>query len=107
MLITLIIVSVVCWILGFVVNGFSLYNILIVIPTIMFSVRKVGIHVKMSNIVAIECVLLFFSIVFQLIFKSFVWWQFLLGLLLRLIFICIVWYDDTVYVYVSEEKKKT
>lgn len=107
MLTTLIIVSVVCWILGFFVNGFTLYNFLIAIPTIMFSVRKVGIHVKMSNIVAVECVMLFFSIVFMLIFKNFVWWKFLIGILLRIIFLCIVIYDDSVYVYVSEERKKT
>lgn len=107
MLTTLIIVSFVCWILGFVVNGFTLYNFMVVIPTIMFSVRKVGFHVKMGNIIATECLILFFSIVFMLIFKSFIWWKFLLGILFRVIFLCIVAYDDTVYVYVNEERKKS
>lgn len=102
----LIIASFVLWIGGFFINGFNLYNILLIIPTVMFAVRKFGIHVKMSNIIALEVVLLFFKVVFALIFHKFILWRFLVGLLLRGIFFGLVIYDDTVYVYVNEEKKK-
>lgn len=30
----------------------------------------------------------------------------ILTVVIRIIFVCVVLYDDTVYVYVSEEKKK-
>lgn len=102
----LIITAYILWIAGFFVNGFGLYNILLVIPTTMFAVRKVGIHVKMSNIIALECVLLFFKLVFALILHKLVIWKLLVGLLLRAIFFGIVIYDDTTFVYVSEERKK-
>lgn len=107
MLSTLIIISGITWILGFFVNGFTLYQIMTVIPVIMFCVRKFGIHAKQSNIIACEVGFMFASIVWRLIFSKFVLWKFLLTLLLRIIFIGVVIYDDTVYVYKQEERKKT
>lgn len=106
MLITFIIVAAICWLLGFFVNGFCVYNIALIIPTIMFAVRKIGIHIKFSNICTCEGLFLFASIVFRCIFGSFRWIPLLLGILLRVIFLGVVLYDDTVYVYVSEERKK-
>lgn len=102
----LIITSLICWIIGFFINGFSLYNVLIIIPTLMFSVRKVGIHVKYGHIIAVECLLLFFSIAYRLMFHKFHIIRCLLGILVRIIFIIICIYDDIVYVYVSEERKR-
>lgn len=102
----LIITCVLCWLGGFFINGFTLYQILLIVPTIMFSVRKVGIHIKMSNILVPEIMFLFFSIVWRLLFKKFILWKFLVSMVLRIIFICIIVYDDTVYVYKQEERKK-
>lgn len=102
----LIVTSLTLWIAGFFVNKFTLYQVMIVIPTVMFSVRKVGIHLKPSSIITAEIMFLFFSTVWKLLFHKFVLWRFLLSILLRVIFICIVMYDDTVFIYKQEERKK-
>lgn len=106
MLTTFIIVAFVCWILGFVINGFTLYGVSLIIPTLMFSARKVGIHIKYGNIIAAEVLLLFFSLVWRLLFHKFYVVKFLLSILVRAVFLIICIYDDTVFVYVNEERKK-
>jgi hypothetical protein len=106
MLTVFIIIGFACWAAGFVINGFTLYAVLCLAPTIMFALRKFDIHVKMSHILATEIILLFFSITLRLIFHKFFLVKFLLTLLVRAIFIGIVAYDDHAYVYVSEERKK-
>lgn len=106
MLASLIVTSLILWIVGFFINGFCLYNFMLLIPTIMFAVRKVGIHVKYGNIVATEILMLFFSITWRLLFHNFSIIEFLLTIIIRIVFICVVIYDDTVFVYVSEERKK-
>ena len=106
MLKTLIIISFISWLAGFIPNGLCLYNIMLLIPTIMFSVRKIGMHVKQSNIFATELLLLFFSFMWRLLFHKLEWLRFIIGIIIRLIFVVIVIYDDATYVYVSEEKKK-
>lgn len=105
MLTTFIIVSFITWIVGFFINGFTLYNVLIIVPTVMFSLRKVGIHCSMGSIIGAELLMLFFSIMWRLIFHKFELLRFILALIVRIIFICIVVYDETMFVYVSEEKK--
>ena len=107
MLSTLIIIAVLTWIGGFFLNGFTLYNIMVIVPIIMFSVRKFGIHMKMSSIVASEVGFLFASTVWRLLFGKFILWKFLVTILIRAIFIIVVVYDDTVYIYKQEERKKT
>ena len=106
MLTTLIIISFVCWIAGFIPNGICLYNFMLLIPTIMFSVRKVGIHIKQSNIFITEGLFLFFSFMWRMLFDKFGLLSFIFGILIRLVFIIVVIYDDATYVYVSEERKK-
>ena len=106
MLNTLIIVSAILWIGGFFINGFTVYQILLIIPTIMFAMRKFGIHIKLANILLVEFFFLFASTVWRLIFHKAILWRWLVSLLIRIIFFCIIIYDDTVYVYVTEEKKK-
>lgn len=102
----LIIVSFLCWIAGFFINGFTLYSVLLIIPTVMFALRKFAIHIGLANIVTAEVLLLFFSVVWKLIFHKFALLKFILTLVVRLIFIILVIYDDTVFVYVSEERKR-
>lgn len=106
MLNTLIIISFVTWIAGFFVNGFTLYNVMILVPTILFSIRKIGIHIGMSSIVTSEVMFLVFSVLWRLLFNKFSILGFILTILIRAIFLGIVIYDDTVYVYISEEKKR-
>lgn len=106
MLTALIIVSAICWLAGFFINGFTIYNVALIVPTIMFALRKVGIHVKFGNIIACEILFLFFSVVWRLMFHKFALIKFMISILVRAVFLCIVIYDDTAYVYVSEERKK-
>jgi hypothetical protein len=106
MLTGFIIVAFICWILGFVVNGFTFYNVMLLIPTIMFSARKFGIHCKLGNILTAEILFLFFSTCWRLLFNGFTLKLFIIGLILRIIFVCIIVYDDSVYVYVQEERKR-
>lgn len=106
MLIGLIVTSLTLWIIGFLINGICLYNFMLLIPTIMFVVRKVGMHIKYGNIVVAELLILFFSVAWRLLFHNFSVIAFLLCVIVRIIFICVVIYDDTVFVYVSEERKK-
>ena len=106
MLIVLICVAIACYIAGFVINGFTLYSVLLILPTIMFAARKVGIHIRMSNIITCEVIFVIFSLVWRLIFHKFALARFILSIVVRLIFIAVVVYDDTAYVYVSEERKK-
>jgi hypothetical protein len=106
MLTGFIITAFVCWIVGFFINGFSLYNVLLIVPTLMFSARKIGIHVKFGNIVATEVLMLFFSLVWRCLFHKVHIIKLLLSILVRAVFLIICIYDDTVFVYVNEERKK-
>lgn len=101
----LIITSFICWIAGFFINGFTLYNVLLIIPTIMFALRKFGIHIELSKILAPEILFLFFSTAWKLLFKKYLFVPWLIAVVVRLIFLGLVIYDDTMYVYVQEEKR--
>ena len=106
MLSVLIIVMVVLWIAEFFVQGFCLYNITLIIPVLMFAVRKFGIYVKYGNAIAAECILLFFSVMWRLLFGHFDLVRFLICVLIRAVSLIIHAYDDTVYIYVNEERKR-
>ncbi len=102
---SLIIISYVCWILGFIVNGFTLYNVLVFITTTMFTIKKLGVFCKLKNIITWECVFLIFSTLWRLLFHKLVFTRLLLTVVIRLVFIAISVYDDKFYVYVSKEIK--
>ena len=106
MLRNLIILVFAFWIGGFFVNGLTLYNCMLLIPVIMFSIRKFGIHVKLGTICLVEILLLFFSTTWRLLFTDVVAWRYWVGLALRVLSILVAVYDDTVYVYVTEERKR-
>lgn len=105
MLTVLIVIAFVCFIAGFFINGFTLYTVLCIVPTVMFALRKVGIHVRQSNILTCEVMFLIFSLVWRLLFHKFALLKFILSIIVRLVFVGIVVYDDTMFVYISEEKK--
>lgn len=103
MLTGMIIAQFVVWILGFFVKGICLYNILLIIPTAMFAGRKIGFYKKWTSSLVVEVLLLLFSVVWSLLFHKFIWWKYLLILILRIISIGIIFYDDSVYLYIREE----
>lgn len=106
MLMVLIAIAFVCWIVGFLINGITLYSCMILVPTIMFSLRKIGIYIKGGSITTTEVLLLFFSVMWRLLFSNFHLVPFILTILVRAVFLVMVFYDDTAYVYVTEERKK-
>lgn len=106
MLNVLIIIVVICWIAEFFVNGFTFYNVMLVVPVLMFAGRKFDIHIKYANIITAECLLLFFSVMWRLIFGKFDLVRFIICVLIRAISCIVAIYDDTTYVYVKEERKR-
>lgn len=88
------------------VQGFNLWTIGAFISTLMFCGRKVGYFCKYQHLVTIEIVTGFITIVFQLVFKHFVLLQFIIMLILRLVFLGIALYDKVAYVYFQEIRRK-
>lgn len=104
MLTVLIAIVYGAWILGFVIDGLTIWNVLLFITTTMFAVRRFGIHVGMSHIVTLEVVFIIFTFLWRLLFNSLSIGWFLLLVFIRVIFIMIVFWDETQYVYIKEEK---
>lgn len=86
--------------------GFSLMTFTVVITTAMFAGRLFGYYCKLSTIVGIEGLSMFLTYTLKLILKSFTWKGFLFVFVFRLIFILIVNYDNSEFVYISEEKRR-
>lgn len=106
MLNVMIIIEFVLWLLGFFIRGkLTLYQVLLIIPVIMFALRKVGIKISAVNIIITEALFLFFSTVFTILFSSIDKVPYIICIVVRLLSIVIPIIDDTLYVYVTEERK--
>ena len=101
----MIILQVILWIIGFFVKGLCLYQVMLIVPVSMFAVRKFGLKISSIHIVVVEILFLFFSTVFTLLFGEFITSRYILSIILRVISCIIAIIDDTVYVYVTEERK--
>lgn len=102
----LMIVSVLDVILMFIINPHNLFTWVSIISTSTFLLRRVGVRVKHTKIIGAEFLLLFLCINVSLLFKTFSIVTYLLMILVRCIFYLVVWYDDTQYVYITEEIEK-
>lgn len=107
MLTVLIVIQFILWFAGFFVKGVSLYQLLLIVTPICFSLRKFGIKVGYGSIITIELILLFFSTTFTIMFSEIAVGRYIISLVIRLISIIIAIVDDTMYIYVTEERKKT
>lgn len=101
----MIIVQVILYILGFFIKGFSLYQLLLFIPVLLFSFRKFGVKIGCGTIITMEILFLFFSTVFTILFSEINVVKYVLSLILRVISVLVVILDDVLYVYVTEERK--
>lgn len=101
----MIAIQVLLWFAGFFVKGMSLYQILLIVPVSMFSFRKFGVKISSIHIVVVEILFLFFSTVMTLLFSSIDTPRYIINLLFRVISVIIAIIDDTLYVYVTEERK--
>ena len=106
MLNIMIIMQFILWLAGFFIRGkLTLYQILLIIPVSMFALRKVGIKISAVNIIITEILFLFFSTVFTILFSSIDKVPYIICIVVRLISIVIPIIDDTMFVYVTEERK--
>lgn len=102
----LAVISLLAWVGVIWFKGFTLYSFALILPTILFLVRKFGYFVKLKNILICEGMFLFLSITWTFIFGEMYAKTYLITILFRILFILVVLYDDKVYVYVTEERKK-
>lgn len=106
MLNVMIVIEFVLWLIGFFIRGkLTLYQVLLIVPVVMFALRKVGIKISAVTIVVTEILFLFFSTVFTILFSSIDKGPYIACIVVRVISIIIPIIDDTLYVYVTEERK--
>lgn len=106
MLKIMILIQFVLWVAGFFIRGkLTLYQLMLIIPVMMFALRKVGIKISAVNIIITEILFLFFSTVFTILFSSIDKVQYFICVGVRVLSIIIPIIDDTLYVYVTEERK--
>lgn len=106
MLNIMIIIQVLLWLAGFFIRGkLTLYQLLLIVPVIMFALRKVGIKISAVNIIITEILFLFFSTIFTILFSSIDKVPYFICIGVRVVSIIIPIIDDTLYVYVTEERK--
>lgn len=102
----MIIIQFVLWLAGFFIRGkLTLYQMLLIIPVVMFALRKVGIKISAVNIIITEILFLFFSTVFTILFSSIDKTPYIICIIVRIISLIIPVIDDWLYVYVTEERK--
>lgn len=104
-LIIMIILMTIIWIIGFFVKGFCFYQVMLVIPVLMFACRKFGVKISSVHIIVVEVLFLFFSTVFTILFSEINGARYVISLLLRILSCLIAVIDDTLYIYVTEERK--
>ena len=101
----MIIAQIILWIAGFFVKGFCLYQLVLIVPVVLFAIRKFGIKIGCSHIIVCEVLFLFFSTIFTILFSEINTARYVISLLLRVASILIAVLDDTMYIYVTEERK--
>lgn len=99
-------ISILSWVGAVYIKGFGLYTFSLLLPTILFLVRKFGYFISFKNIVISEGMFLFLSLTWNFIFATVSIKSYLLLVIVRAVFLLTVLYDDKVYVYVTEERKK-
>lgn len=99
----LCIIEILLSVIGFMINPYILLSIYGVIPTLMFCSRRLGILVSFPKIRNTEITGDVIIIILGLIFHKLTWVKFLGWLAIRVIFLLIVYYDDTHYLYIEED----
>lgn len=102
----LIAASIGLWCCMLYINPFHASTWLALGTTMTFVLRPIGVYYRVGRIIPIEVIMMFIGFNFSLVFRTFSGKTYLLMILCRLLFYLIVWYDDTQYVYVTEEEEK-
>ena len=101
----MLIIFITTFIISVIAYGFGFTTFAILTTTVMACGRKFGYKCSLKAVLAIELVFIFMSIVLKLIFHSFHIVPLLVYLIMRAIFVFTIVYDDTQYVYITEEEK--
>ena len=102
----LLLLSIIDVFLMFKVNPYNLITWTSIFTTGSFLLRPFGIHVKVTKIIPVEVLIAFLTFNGSLMLKTFSIKNYALMILIRCIFYAIVLYDDTQYVYITEEEEK-
>lgn len=88
---------------GFFVSPFVLLPIYQIVPCLMFFCRKIGIVVLFPKIRTAELVGDILITVLGLFLHKITLLKMILLILLRALFLLIVWYEDKHYIYIEED----
>lgn len=99
----LCIMEIILGILGFVVSPYLLLPVYSIVPTLMFCARRLGIIVPFAKIRNTELTGDVIITVLGLIFHKLTWLGYLGYMVVRVIFLLLVYYDDTHYLYIEED----
>lgn len=98
----LVIIAAIIEVAGFIVSPFWLYPVFQIVPTVMFMARRIGVVTPMSKVRNVD-ITGFVLITALAWFLGKLSWSILWVLLLRIIFLLIVWYDDKTFLYIEED----
>ena len=99
----LCIIEIILSVIGFTVSPYILLPIYSIIPTLMFCGRRFGIIVTFSKIRTTEITGDVIITLLGLIFHKLTWLGFLGWIIIRVIFLLVIYYDDKHYLYIEED----
>lgn len=98
----LVVITAIIEVAGFFISPFWLLPVFQLVPTIMFAARRIGVVTPMSKVRNTE-------ITGDVIIIALAWflhklsWAVVGLLLLRVLFLLVVWYDDKTFLYIEED----
>lgn len=102
----MLIFCAVLWVIEAFVQGFNLWTLTSLCATGLFCARKIGHFCKLGSLVGFEFVGGVLTVVFQLLFHRFELVEFIIVVLLRVVFIGVWVYDKNMYVYDTRRVRK-
>lgn len=90
----------------YIFGFFSISNLFVSISTINYILRKYHRPSSLNTHIMLELVGFFLTVVLKLLFKRFSLYGAIVDFFVRLIFLGMVYYDDTHYVRVTVEEKR-
>lgn len=90
----------------YLLQGFNLVAVTATVSTLLFCARKIGYFCKISVLAGIELAGVFLYCVWQILFKDMNVWLLALTVVVRLVFMAVVYYEIHNYIYVKKVIKK-
>lgn len=83
--------------------GFGIRSILSTVSTVLYSGRMVGYFITTRMLIGLELTGFLLSLITQLMFKKLDIKEMVIYVIIRLVFLCIYWYESG-FIYITEEK---